>query len=165
MWQVLTAQSLPTTFKAADLLASLGNESNRIKSLIGECLNTAWPSKRPQASEVAARLLDEYNDSSARGKDPDDGILELLSRSRKLVDDRRRNHSTPVKEKFMKNDIKALVDLRDSWDEPDSNLRLAPEVSFLLGAGIYWGLIDVNDAQVPFSVVGRGTGPRDGISL
>ena len=113
---------------------------------------------------MAARLLDECNDSHARTNERANDTMELLSRIRKLLHDRRRNHSYPPKEKFMKEDVKALVDLRGSWEDPGSDLRLAPEVSFLLGAGVYWDLMDVNDAQAPFSVVGRGTGLLEGFS-
>jgi hypothetical protein len=162
LWQVLTAQPLPTAFTPADLMVTLNRESNRMKALISECLNADRPSKRPRASDVAARLLKEYNDNAAHGKARANLSLALLSRCRQPVDDCRRNHSTPPKEKLAKEDVTSLIDLQDSWDERGSDLRLAPEVSFLLG--IYWGLIDVNDAQVPFSVVGRGTGTRNGMS-
>ena len=138
------------------------HESKSLKALIGACLNTSSPSKRPQSSEVAARLLDEYNDSAAKQEVHKDLASDLLSRSRQLIHNRRRNHSTPPKDKFRPEDVKVLIDLRDSWDDTGSDLRLAPEVSFLLGAGIYWDLVDINDAQVPCSVVGRGAGPREG---
>jgi len=163
-WQIITAQSLPETVKVTDVITDLGGESDRIKALVRGCLSSQ-PSIRPQASEVRARLLDEYNDSCARANYSSDGILERLSRTRKLVDDRRRNHAEPPKEKLHNEEVKALVDLRGSWDESGSDLRLAPEISFLLGAGIYWDLIDVNAADVSIGVVGRGTGRREGFHL
>ena len=140
----------------------MGHESKSLKALITACLNTSSPSMRPPSSEVAARLLDEYNDSAAKQKVHNDLSLNLLSRSRQLIHNRRRNHSAPPNEKFRPEDVKTLIGLRDSWDDAGSDLRLAPEVSFLLGAGIYWDLVDINDAQVAYSVVGRGTGPREG---
>ena len=164
-WQILTAKSLPETFEVTDLIADLDDESKHIKTLVCGCLSFK-PSIRPLASEVRARLLAEYNDSCARATDGGDGILELLSRTRKLVDDRRRSHAGLPKEKVGNEEVKALVDLRDCWDESGSeSLRLAPEISFLLGAGIYWDLIDVKDAEVSIGVVGRGTRSREGFSL
>lgn len=143
-------------------MAAMEHESTSMKTLIGACLNISLPSKRPRSSEIAARLLDEYNDSTAKEKVGKDVVLDLLSRSRQLIHNRRRDHSTPHHDKISQEDVNTLIGLRDSWDEAGSDLRLAPEVSFLLGAGIYWNLVDVNNAQVPYSVVGRGTGPRDG---
>jgi serine/threonine protein kinase len=164
LWQILEAKPLPSTPETTNLLKALEKESYRIRSIIRECLNTT-PSKRPQTGDVASRLLDEYNDSCARKTHQDELISAAVSRSRQLVADRRLNHSSTrkQKEKIEKSDIEVLVDLRDSWDEIGSGFRLAPEVSFLIGAGIFWDLIDVNDVEVSSNVVSRGFEPRDGI--
>lgn len=170
--QILAAKSLPSRFKAADLWttfekkSTLEKESERIQGIIGECLNIV-PSKRPPSGIVASRLLDEYNDSCARNTFQDNAILEAISRGRKLVDERRLDHRSPQKpkNKFQRADVDVLVGFRGSWDESGPGFRLAPDVSFLIGAGIFWDLIDVNinGVQVSSSIVGRGTGPADGI--
>src|SRR5208282_6757426 len=61
MCQILKAESLPSTFTATSLLDGLSRESNRIRKLATDCLNER-PSKRPQASDIAQRLLDEYRE-------------------------------------------------------------------------------------------------------
>ena len=164
--QILEAKSLPSKFKPADLWTTftLEKESERIKGIIHECLNVK-PSKRPHSSDVASRLLDEYNDSCARNTPQDDVISAAISRGRKLVDELRLYHTSPKKPKpkFHKGDVDVLLGLRGSWDESGLGFQLAPEVSFLLGAGIFWELIDVNDVQVSSSIVGRGTGPTGGM--
>jgi serine/threonine protein kinase len=164
LWQILEAKPLPPIREPTNLLKTLEKESHRIRSIIQECLNTT-PSKRPQAGDVASRLLDEYNDSCA-GKTPRDELISaVISRSRQLVADRRLNRSSSPKpkEKIEKSDIEVLMDLRNSWDESGSGFRLAPEASFLVGAGIFWDLMDVNDVQVSSNVVSRGFESKDGI--
>ena len=41
-------------------------------------------------------------------------------------------------------------------------MRLAPEVLFLIGAGVLWGLIDPNQVEVRPTVVGRGSSSFEG---
>ena len=152
---------MPESFAIADLLASVDNESPRMKTILRECLNPTSPSKRPKASDVSARLLDEYNDSCAGPMIANEAKI-LVNKCRQLVAHCRIDHSLSAKVKLERADVAALVELRDSWDDDGFNLCLAPEVSFILGAGIYLGLIEANDAQVPFSIVGRGAGDMEG---
>jgi len=146
MCQILKAESLPSTFTATHLVGGLSRESNRIKKLATDCLNER-PSKRPQASDVAQRLLDEYNDSCAIVRDPD--IAGVLSRCRNLVHASRLQHSKDPDSKFRDSDVSVLLDHQDSWDDDKSSLRLAPKVAYLIGASILWGLIDVDIVPVP----------------
>lgn len=163
--QILDAKPLPSKFKTADLRkifnkeSILEKESERIQGIIYGCLNVT-PSKRLHSGDVASRLLDEYNDSCARNTPHD----EAISRTRELIDERRLDHTSPrkLKHKIQKADVDVLVGLRDSWDEGGLGFQFAPEVSFLIGAGILWDLIDVNDVQVSSSIVGRGPGPTGG---
>ena len=110
---------------------------------------------------MAQRLLDEYNDSCAVVQEQSD-VVAVISRCRDLVHDRRLNHVNPPTATFSKSDIAALLALQDSWDDPGSALRLAPEVAFLIGAGIEWDLVEAKDFQLTSTLVsGRGTGAPD----
>jgi len=56
-----------------------------------------------------------------------------------------------------------VLELTDSWDDPGSELRLAPLAMFLIGAGLVWGLLDINHIPVQTNIVSRGPTSSDGI--
>jgi len=141
MCQILKAEWLPSTFTATSLLDGLSRESNRIRKLATDCLNER-PSKRPQASDIAQRLLDEY---------------------RELVHSSHLQRSKDS-DSFRDSNISVLLNHQDSWDDDKSSLRLAPEVAYLIGAGILWGLIDINVVPVPSALEDRVPGPPNGKS-
>lgn len=120
------------------------------------------PTKRPAAPDVAQCFLDLYNDSCARVQD--EGLFVLLKKCREMVhscrqDSAKSQASGPV---LSESDIAILLLYEDSWDDIGSNLRLAPETSFLLGAGIFWNFIDTENVEVPHTRVSRTTASPKG---
>jgi serine/threonine protein kinase len=157
IWQILNSKPLPSEFTPSELIEQLSGESERLKKVVADCLNFK-PSKRPRASDVHQRLLDEYNDSCAATQNPN--LLAIVSRCRQMIHDRRLNHAGEPTQTFSESDINVLLDYQDSWDDTGSALRFAPEVAFLIGAGILWDLIDIKQVQVPSTVVTRDTGSQ-----
>ena len=89
-------------------------------------------------------------------------LSTLLEKCREVVHSRRVDHSKPGPPQYVlsKSDTATLLQLEDSWDDPGSDLRLAPEVRFLIGAGILWDLIDVNYVKDRATIVSRGSSPE-----
>jgi len=104
------------------------------------------PSRRPKASSVAQRLLDEYNDVCAKAsiQTSAEQILALKSRCHEMVRQcRRKKDLGPV---LTSMETELLLRYEDSWDGPE-DLRLAPEISFLLGAGIFYKFVNFQDVE------------------
>jgi len=155
VWQVLTSIQLPEAFNPELMKANLGGESDpSIKVLLEGCF-ASTPSKRTPAFELAQRLLDEYNDGCARVSNT--AIFDVIQRCRSLVEARRIDHSKSPDIVYSESDIATLTEFDDSWDDSGSNLRLAPEASFLIGAGILWDLITLDLIQIPAAIISRGS--------
>jgi hypothetical protein len=119
-----------------------------VKKLIGDCLQIL-PSSRPKAALLTQRLLDEYNDSCARISAAQISIgqlIELRRQCRTLVDECRCTRKDPSRV-LTTYETGLLFKYEDSWDEPTASLRLAPEINFLLGAGVFWGYINLEDVE------------------
>lgn len=161
LWQILGSWTLPENFTAPAIAKAFGDETDPlIIHLIGGCLATR-PSSRLAAFEITQQLLDEYNDVCAKIEDHE--IYALVEKCRKMVHARRIDHSKVPDKALSKVEIVLLLQYVDSWDDPGSPLRLAPEASFLIGAGILWDLIDVDHVQVRPTIVSRGTVSPKGI--
>lgn len=136
--------------------------SSKLQALFDEILLSSRPSKRVTATELAQCLLDEYNDLCAKEEQPD--IACTIQRCRAIVDSRRHRHSKVPTEGFSTSDIDMLKDFDDSWDDPGSGLRLAPEAMFLIGAGILWDLIPLDMIDIPSSAVSKVTSSPKGFA-
>lgn len=155
LYQILRDDPLPSEFNASTILEQFTNETDpSIKHLVGGCL-AIRPSSRLTAFEVAQRFLDQYNDKCA--KIEDQAIHTLVAKCRKMIHARRVDHSKPPETLLSESDVILLLHYMDSWDDPGSTLRLAPEVCFLIGAGILWEIIDADLVRVGPTVIGRET--------
>ena len=126
-----------------------------VKRLFDEILFAPKPSKRVRVSDIAQRLLDEYNDLCANVEDR--AVASTFERCRAMIDSRRLSHSREPDECFSESDVNILLQFDDSWDDLDSGLRLAPQAMFLIGAGVMWDLIPVEMIQLSPTIVSRGT--------
>lgn len=128
-----------------DHYSRLSNPS--LKKLIGDCF-AKIPTARPASTFLAQRFLDYYNNCSANseGTQADAEVIKIKEKCSALVHNRRLNHkTTPIMQEMLTNsETLTLLHHEDSWDDA-ACLRLAPEISFLVGAGIFWGLIDTKD--------------------
>lgn len=162
LWQILRAQPLPTAFDSTTIIKEFSQENDSvIRQLVGDCL-VIQQKNRPKAIEVVQKLLDQYNDSCTKVEDQ--ATYTLLEKGRSMISSCRRDETEPRSPnfKFSQEDTAALLQFEDSWDEPGSPLRLAPQVNFLIGAGIFWDLIDVTRVQIRSVVVSRGTTSPEG---
>lgn len=66
---------------------------------------------------------------------------------------------------FPGSDVATLLKFDDSWDDPGSDMRLAPEASFLIGSGLLWDLVNPDHVHVPNAIVSRGTSFPKGIHI
>jgi hypothetical protein len=136
LWQVMNAKPLPETFDAQSIKAEISNQKVPIKSLLESCLVTK-PTQRANAFEVAQWFLDQYNDACAKIENL--AAASIIDKCRSLIDARRieKDKSKEAQNMFSISDTKTLLELDDLWGCPESNLRLAPQASFLIGAGIF----------------------------
>lgn len=156
MWQILDSGSLPSVLNPINILEKYARLDNtHLKSLIGDCFRKS-PKERPSAAVLSQRLLDEFNKMRAklamRQKDVME-ITNLKSKCRELIFRYRKQHFEQKGQKapppLMQHEGSVLTDSEtsilfenlDSWNEPAS-LTLAPEMSFVIGAGLFWGFID-----------------------
>jgi len=141
--------------------ANLSTEGDpAIKVLLEGCF-ASTPSKRTPAFELAQRLLDEYNDSCARLANT--AIYDVIRRCRSLVEARRIDHSKSSDIVYSESDTATLMEFDDSWDDSGSNFRLAPEATFIIGAGILWDLIKLDQIQIPSTIISRGSSFPKGV--
>jgi hypothetical protein len=89
----------------------------------------------------------------------------VVERCRGLVESRRRGDPKKPDEAFSELDISTLLKFDDSWDDPGSDLRLAPEATFLIGSGILWDLVNPDEVKVPSQIVGRDSSFPKGIHI
>jgi hypothetical protein len=165
LWQILRAQPLSAAFDSTTIIEEFCKENDSvIRQLVGDCL-AIQQKNRPKAIEIVQRFLDQYNDSCT--KTEDQATYALLEKCRSMVSSYRRDEAEPRSAdfKFSRADTDALLQFEDSWDDPGSPLRLAPQVNFLIGAGIFWDLIDVTQVQIRSVVVSRGTTSPEGNAL
>src|SRR5271169_7137685 len=161
LWQILKLKPLPSDTNASVVTTIIGQETDQtIIGLIGDCFDRD-PTKRPRAFELFQRLMDEYNRrcAEAEGKG---SISDLLERCREKVQHCRISPDSPPKSTFSKLETSQLLEYGESWESEGSGLRLAPEVTFLIGAGLLWDLIDPHFVQVSSTVVGRGSSSIEG---
>lgn len=163
LWQILSSTPLPSDFDSASMKRMAGMDlktSSQVRRLFDAILFSPKPSKRVTAMELSQRILDEYNDLCGREEQQD--IASTIQRCREMVNSRRHRHSKEPAEQFSGSDIGTLFELDDSWDDPGSGLRLAPEAMFLIGAGILWDLIPLDMVDVPSSAVRKTTSSPKG---
>jgi hypothetical protein len=143
---------LPSDINPRNVLGQyrkLGNPS--FKRIIEGCFQEL-PSKRVNAALFAQKLLDEYNDSCAKSALRHADVEAITSAKTKCWDWlktsreqywRKNNDYKQVKPNgmLMETDTSILLQCLESWNEP-AGLTLAPEIHFLVGAGIFWGFID-----------------------
>ena len=169
LWQILQAKSLPLDFDYSTILEDFEDENDpRITLLVSGCLERQ-PSSRPTAAQVEQLFSDQYADASA--KIESSGISALLEKGRTTIEACRAGITLPISI-FSKSETGQLLAFENSWDDSPSTgessgsyLRLAPQVKFLLGAGILWGMIDVEHVHVRATVVSRGTTSLKGSDL
>ncbi len=171
LWQILQAKSLPLEFDYNTILEEFKDENDpRITLLVSGCLERQ-PSSRPTAAQVEQLFSDQYADASAKVEAS--GISALLEKGRTTIEACRAGISLPISV-FSKSETSQLLAFENSWDDSPSTangessgsyLRLAPQVKFLLGAGILWGMIDVEHVHVRATVVSRGTTSLKGSDL
>ena len=87
----------------------------------------------------------------------------MLERLRKLIHVRRLEHSKPPDVVLSEDETRTVLERTFSWDDPGSELRLAPLSMFIIGAGLVWDLLDINHIPVPTSIVSRGPTSPDGL--
>jgi len=152
MWQIMDSKSLPSLPITGDDLSDLSRRpavSLPIK-LFGRCFDRT-PSKRPNAALVAQILLDEYNDRCAKaafGVPEVERIMtvkgkcwDLLKACRNQYWNQNTEYEKVIPEKRLDEvEVFELLQSLESWNEPAS-LLLAPEMHFLIGAGVFWGFI------------------------
>ena len=160
----MNAKPLPETFDADSIKAEVNSEKEPLKGLLERCV-ISKPTQRPKAFEVAQWFLDQYNDSCAKIENLE--AASVIEKCRLLIDACRtgKDSSNGSENTYSVSDTNILLELDDSWDGPESILRLAPQASFLIGAGIFWGLINLDHIQLPDMFVSRGTSSAKGCSL
>jgi len=163
MWQILDSQSLASLPIRGNTWSELSNKRDKPlpMQLFGECFQLI-PSKRPSAALVAQNLLDEYNDRCARSalEEPDVETIatvkrrswDLLKVCRNQYWDNKNDYKQVTPQRIGEQETLALLQSLESWNEP-AELTLAPEIHFLLGAGIFWGFVDPKTVDTQ--------GPRD----
>jgi hypothetical protein len=154
MWQILDPTSLPSLPITSNHLLEMSRRLTAMPlpmKLFGKCFDTT-PSKRPNAAEVAQRLLDEYNDRCAEfapGAADVETIVavktkcwDLLKACRNQYWDKQKDYGQVIPgESLGDTETSVLFQSLESWSEPAS-LTLAPEMHFLIGSGIFWGFIN-----------------------
>lgn len=164
---------MPSDFNFDTVLDDFQYEDDPlIIHLVGDCLNS-HPSSRPNAAQVQQLFSDKHADACAKSVHSGiSGISDLLEKGRNAIDARRRGQSTSISV-LTREDVADLLAFENSWDDvesldPDNEsgslLRLAPQVKFLLGAGILWEVIDVDHVRVRPTIVSRGTNSLKGIA-
>jgi len=150
-----------------DLLQQYNTLDNAlVKRLVGDCLNTV-PSARPRSSPLAQRLLDEYNDSCAKVASAQalvGDIIALTQICKELVNRCRTNREEGPARILTSTQTNLLFQYEDSWDEPVS-LRLAPEICFLIGAGLFYGYINLEDVEQNRKVIANDMRSLKGVIL
>lgn len=161
-WQILTAKPLPVEFDYNTVLEEFEEENDpRITVLVSRCLERQ-PSSRLTAAQVEQLFSDQYADASAQIEPS--GISGLLEKGRTAIEACRAGVTLPISV-FSKDETAQILAFENSWDDfkavdgesGESHLRLAPQVKFLLGAGILWGMIDVENVHVRATIVSHGT--------
>lgn len=159
-------------------------EARHVKHLIGDIFNSR-ASQRPSAAEISKRFLDLYNDYGLAARDAE--LSDLFNKTRKLIHKQRlqrcqdkmeerniglwqQNSPQRVREpasdtSLTKAEVRKILQWKDSWDDPGSDLRLAPECMFILGAGILWDIVDIRHIPIESNHVSRDTNSPDGITL
>ena len=150
----MNAKALPATFDVEFLKNEVNKERDPVIRLLFEGVLTSRPSQRTTAAEIAQRFQDRYNDACA-AQFEDQSVIKLFKKCHAMVEACRRHSASP--DMLSESETVTLLQHEESWDDPESNLRLAPQALFLIGAGIMWGLINVDHIHLPSSIVSRGT--------
>ena len=153
-------KALPAAFDAEFLKREVSEERDTVIRLLFEGVLNSRPSTRTTAAEMAQVFQDRYNDACAAGLE-DQSVVALFEKCRAMIEACRRYSTSP--DMLSESETATLLQYEDSWDDPGSNLRLAPQALFLIGAGIMWGLINIDHIHLPSSIVSRGTSYPKGI--
>lgn len=150
MWQLLEPESHLPNLKGNALSNHFSKAaSNDLRSLIGDCFSPQ-PGRRPKAAALAQRLLKEHNSRCAKAMFAESNsdmthvsLMSVIEKCRASVHARRLDHHPPpvLEQKLSRDEALTLLHYEDSWD--DDRPILGPEVSFLIGAGILWDLIEL----------------------
>jgi len=151
---------LPSEFDSHTVAETFDQElDQQIKVLLAGCF-CKRPQNRPTAQELAQRFLDKYNEECSRDDDDYAEISKLLEEGQKMIYSARRKAHGPSA--FSETGIEKLLEFETSWDEPGYPVRLAPQINFLIGAGVFWNLIPLKFVQLPATIVNRGTASPEG---
>jgi hypothetical protein len=137
------------------------NEFPEVESLLRGCF-LENPKERPRAQMLFQRFLDKYNEECAAIEKLHGDVLKLLEAGHeRIYKQRQYEHktieSTTLPLPFSEQEVETLLRFEKSRDGQESKLRLAPQINFVVGAGIFWDMIKVEYVHVDPTIVSRGT--------
>lgn len=162
LWQIIEEKTIPPDPLPMVLRQQMLND--HLKNLTADCLNPI-PTSRPSAAVVAQRFLDHYNDCCARqiiGEPDLVNFINLKDLCRKQLEQcRGKGEKTSIK-RLSPEEIDLLLRHEDSWDHP-AGLRLAPEICFLIGAGLFYGFMSPEHPELTRTSISQDTKLLKGI--
>jgi hypothetical protein len=150
----MNAKPLPEVLDSVLLKKEVSKEGDAIINSLFESVLYARPTMRTSATEIVQRFLDRYNDARAAQLE-DKSVFALFEKCRQMIEACRQSAKNPGL--LTKSEVETLLEHEDSWDEPDIDLRLAPQALFLIGTGVMWGIIDIDHIHIPSTIISRTT--------